>query len=124
KKGDEKEESENNNGGGGGGGGKKKKNGNGGGGDSDGNGGGGDGDGNGGGGEGDGNGSGGDGDDNGGGRVEVNKLEYMGQPDLGFEYRSERRYFAAYPTHSPVYAVDSHALQLFSDENPNACSIM
>ncbi|GLT65035.1 hypothetical protein SLA2020_374890 [Shorea laevis] len=104
-KGDEKEGGDNNNGGGGGGGGgggKKKKKG---------------------------NSAGEDGDNNGGGTVD--KLEHMGQPDFGFGYPYEQGYFPVYPTYPPVYPtyppvypVHLHAPQLFSDENPNACSIM
>ncbi|GAV66490.1 HMA domain-containing protein [Cephalotus follicularis] len=53
----------------------------------------------------------------GGGKLEGNRMEYVMQPGYGFEY--------GYPMPGGYdYLVPYHAPQMFSDENPNACSIM
>lgn len=53
----------------------------------------------------------GDGNDGTGGKMEAYKMESFGGPYPHFEYGSG-------------YADYVHAPQLFSDENPNACSVM
>ncbi|KAH7561102.1 hypothetical protein JRO89_XS10G0174200 [Xanthoceras sorbifolium] len=99
----EKDDKESNDNGGGGGGGKKKKGG-------------------GSGGEVDGNGDGGQIADGGGGggKMEGNKMEYMVQPGFGYGYGYPHpgNYEYGYPIGQLP------APQMFSDENPNACSIM
>ncbi|TXG73794.1 hypothetical protein EZV62_002373 [Acer yangbiense] len=107
----EKDEKESNGGGGGdnnGGGGKKKNKGGGGGGN---------------GGDGDGGqmveeGGGGGG---GGVKVEGNRMEYMVPPGFGYGYGYQ---FPVYDYGYPAGQMHAPAPQMFSDENPNACSIM
>ncbi|KAF5751569.1 mediator of RNA polymerase II transcription subunit 12-like [Tripterygium wilfordii] len=64
-------------------------------------------------------GNGGQEDESGGGGgpiMEGNKKEHMIQPGFAFGY--------GYGYEYPPYPVHLHAPQMFSDENPNACSIM
>ncbi|KAJ0083660.1 heavy metal-associated isoprenylated plant protein 3-like [Pistacia vera] len=67
----------------------------------------------------------------GGGRMEGNRMEHMvGLPGLGYGYPyplsgypvSGHEYGYPYPV--PVGQMPPHAPQMFSDENPNACSLM
>lgn len=60
----------------------------------------------------------------GGKMEEMNRMEYIGQPVFGYGYGfgPGPGYGHAYP---PGYVGDHlHAPQMFSDENPNACSVM
>ncbi|KAJ8899708.1 hypothetical protein K2173_019407 [Erythroxylum novogranatense] len=90
--------------------------------------------------------------DGGGGKLEVNKMEYYGHPPPGPSYWFDGGYGQSYAVqpyvdegyavnhhyHQQGYVVDNHgfvmhhhsmhhsmhAPQMFSDENPNACSVM
>ena len=52
----------------------------------------------------------------GGGKMEQSRMEFM-VPGYGYGYGYGHYY-------GPVYMEQVHAPQMFSDENPNACSIM
>ncbi|KAJ7947866.1 Heavy metal-associated isoprenylated plant protein [Quillaja saponaria] len=52
-------------------------------------------------------------DHNGGGKMEANKMEVAPGQVYGYGYG-----------YGPVYMEHMHAPQMFSDENPNACSVM
>lgn len=65
-------------------------------------------------------------DDEGGGKMEQGKMEYLAPPAFGFAYGygyanavGGYNYLPIYPDHFHF-----HAPQMFSDENPNACSVM
>lgn len=70
-----------------------------------------------------GNGGGGDnnGNEEGGGKMEQGKMEYLAPPAFGFAYANAGgyNYVPIYPDHFHL-----HPPQMFSDENPNACSVM
>ncbi|XP_024031445.1 heavy metal-associated isoprenylated plant protein 3 [Morus notabilis] len=77
-----------------------------------------------------------------GGKMEESRMEYMGQPLFGYGYGPGPGFGYAYPpgpgfgsayppgpgfgsAYPPGYVGEQlHAPQVFSDENPNACSVM
>ncbi|GLT80769.1 hypothetical protein SLA2020_521920 [Shorea laevis] len=76
-----------------------------------------------------------DGHNNGGVRLEGGRLEHMVQPGFGYGHPFGQGYWVGYPAYAPghgfpayapgpVYQVLLPAPQIFSDENPNACSIL
>ena len=59
-----------------------------------------------------------------GGKMEESRMEYLGQPvfGYGYGYGPGPGFGYSYP---PGYVGEHlHAPQMFSDENPNACSVM
>lgn len=67
---------------------------------------------------------GGEGDNAGGGGGKIDKVEYpVGQPEFGQVPPYGVVYGYDYPP-PPMMMYPLHAPQMFSDENPNACSIM
>lgn len=57
--------------------------------------------------------------------VEGNRMEYLGPPGFGYGYGYHYPILPAYYEYGyPVGHVHAPAPQIFSDENPNACSVM